>query len=109
MTETTTVDVTAMVNAALRCEETAVRLRALLDEVRERARAVWRGAGGTAFEEAHRAWADDQESLIGALTETGTLLRAAAARYAATDDRAAWRIAAAVRPGLGAARPGAGE
>jgi WXG100 family type VII secretion target len=109
MTETTTVDVTAMVNAALRCEEAADRLRALLDEVRERARAVWRGGGGTAFEEVHRAWADDQESLVGALAETGTLLRATAARYAATDERAAWRIAAAARPGLGGVRPGAGE
>jgi WXG100 family type VII secretion target len=101
MTNVTTVDLTALVSAAARCEEAAGRLRVLLDGVRERAPATWRGNGGDAFEEVRRAWVADQEALAGALTGTGTLLRATAARYAATDEGAAWQIAAAVRLGAG--------
>ncbi|MFI5839614.1 WXG100 family type VII secretion target [Catenuloplanes sp. NPDC051500] len=106
MADVTTVDVAALVGAAVRCEEAAARLRALLDGVRAAwpgrgGSTVWQGRGGEAFEEVRRGWAAEQEALVSALAETGVLLRATAARYVATDDGAAWQIAAAVRLGAG--------
>ncbi|WP_198153782.1 WXG100 family type VII secretion target [Catenuloplanes japonicus] len=103
----TTVDTTALVSAAVRCEETAARLRTLLDGLRTHITPVWRGGGGDAFAQTRQAWADDQEALAGTLAETGAMLRATAARYAAADQDAAWRIAAAARPDPSPAENGA--
>ncbi len=61
-------------------------------------RTGWQGAGARSFHQVQLAWAAEQGRLQGALAETAASIRAAAGRYAATDEAAASRLAPAGRP-----------
>ncbi|GAB7048923.1 WXG100 family type VII secretion target [Catenuloplanes indicus] len=96
MTETTTVDPAALAGAAARCDDAAAELRTLLGGLLDRldaGRAAWQGDGGTAFEELRATWAEDQETLLAALTDAAVMLRSTAAAYVAADDDAAVALA----------------
>ena len=97
MTSVTMVDAAVLVEVATRCDDAAAGLRALLGGLLgrlESGRAAWQGEGGRTFDEVRAAWEDDQETLVAALADTAVMLRATAARYAATDDDAATGFAA---------------
>jgi WXG100 family type VII secretion target len=52
----------------------------------------FQGRGGASFQQVSIAWAEDQERMVRALTETATAIRTAGRIYTATDDAAADRM-----------------
>ena len=55
-------------------------------------RTQWQGAGGRSFEQVKEAWAEDQQRLHHALSETADAIRRSASHYAATDESATHRL-----------------
>jgi ESAT-6 family protein len=78
-------------------ESLQATLTALMREV-ESVRADWQGRGGTSFEQATRAWGDDQSRLLRALGETAGAIRTAGRVYSSTDESASSRIAGIALP-----------
>jgi WXG100 family type VII secretion target len=66
-------------------------LKRLLGEL-EVLRTQWQGAGGTSFEQVKLAWAEDQQKLQQALTQTATAIRTSGRQYQTSDTAAADRL-----------------
>jgi WXG100 family type VII secretion target len=74
-------------------------LKQLLGEL-EVLRTQWQGAGGASFDQVKLAWAEDQEALHRALSETATAIRTSGRQYQTSDSSAADRLRASVGPRL---------
>jgi len=59
--------------------------------------AAWRGAGGRSFAQVKQAWAEDQQRIQRALSETATAIRTSGRQYSSSDTEAASRVAATNR------------
>jgi WXG100 family type VII secretion target len=84
-----------MEQVAARFDDAHDSLRGALSSLLREVEAVgsdWQGRGAASFEQVSRAWAEDQERLLRALSETAAAIRGAGHTYTSTDDEAAGRL-----------------